>query len=155
IGSVSEENRRLMRCGREALRRGIGAMQPGAHYADFARAVQGHVEGECRFHCIRGLGGHGIGRKLHGPPFIANVMPPPGRPAEWPEAFDVFRPGLLVAVEPMIGVGTGDTAQGHGQWPIHTADGSASVHYEADVLVTESGPKDLTDGLFELPEIIG
>lgn len=153
IREVSDENRRLMNCGKESLRRGLEQMTPGAPYLNFAKAVQVHVERECGFHCVRGLGGHGIGRKLHGPPFIANVVP--SHVGEWAEAFDRWTPGTLVAIEPMIAVGTGWTVQGERQWPIMTADGSASVHYEADVLITDNGPQDLTQGMTELPDIIG
>lgn len=153
VKAVSPEDLRLMRCGKESLRRGIEQIRPGNRYEAWARAVQTHVEKECGFHCVRGLGGHGYGRKLHGPPFIANTLP--SYPGEWPEASRVFEPGVLIAVEPMIGRGTGQTVQAPLEWPIHTADGSKSVHYEADVLVTDSGPRDLTDGMASLPELVG
>jgi methionyl aminopeptidase len=153
VKEVSDENRRLMACGKESLRRGIAEMKPGEVYLKFAQAVQGHVERECGFHCVRGLGGHGIGRKLHGRPFVANVVP--SFTETWTEATWQWEPGTLVAVEPMLAVGTGKTKQGDRAWPVFTADGSASVHYEADVLVTEKGPWDLTEGMAGLPEVIG
>lgn len=153
IKEVRDEDRRLMGSGKESLRRGILAMQPGARYLDFARAVQGHVEGECGFACTKGLGGHGIGRKLHGPPFVSNIVP--GYAGEWAEALHTWEPGVLVAVEPMVNAGTGETRQGANQWPIHTRDGRNSVHYEADVLITASGPKNLTEGMEDLPDIVG
>lgn len=153
VRSVSEENARLMASGKESLRRGIAEMQPGAMYLKFAQSVQGHVERECGFHCVRGLGGHGIGRKLHGPPFVANVVPTAME--LWNEATWTWEPGTLVAVEPMLGVGTGRTRQSEREWPVFTADGSASVHYEADVLITESGPRDLTEGMSHLPDTVG
>lgn len=153
IAEVRPDDRRLMACGREALRRGIREMQPGATYFNWAKTVQGYVERECSFHCTLGLGGHGYGRKLHGPPFIANSLP--AHPNEWPEALHTWEPGVLVAVEPMIGAGTGATVQGKNQWPVRTADGSNAVHYEADVLITEKGPRDLTDGMQDLPDIVG
>lgn len=153
IGGTTEENRRLMACGKESLRRGIEAIRPGEMYLGFAQAVQHHVENECGFHCVRGLGGHGIGRKLHGPPFVANSVP--AHPNEWPEAVHTWKPGTLVAVEPMIAVGTGQTKQRPREWPVFTADGSASVHYEADILVTPEGPWDLTEGMADLPDVVG
>ncbi len=153
IREASAENHRLMKCGKESLRRGIEQMRPGTPYMNFAKAVQDHVEHDCGFHCVRGLGGHGIGRKLHAPPFVSNAVPT--HVGEWAEAFDRWTPGTLVAVEPMIAVGTGWTTQGERQWPIETADGSASVHYEADVLVTDKGPRDLTHGMTDLPDVIG
>lgn len=152
FGTPSPQVRRLMDTGKESLRRGVQALQPGEPYIHWARAVQGHVEAEQGFHLIRGLGGHGYGRKLHAPPFVSNVVP--STPGEWPDAFTLARPGTLVAVEPMIAVGTGETRQAPGQWPVFTADGSPSVHYEHDVLITENGPEMLTDGLDDLADEI-
>lgn len=153
VEHASAEAARLMDAGKESLRRGCEQLQPNQPFMEWAKAVQEHVENECGFHCVRGLGGHGYGRKLHGPPFISNVVP--DHPNEWPDAWGKARPGLLVAVEPMIGVGTGHIAQDPRQWPIFTADGSLSCHYEHDVLVTEEGPEVLTAGLAELPDIVG
>jgi methionyl aminopeptidase len=153
IERASDRAMKLMRCGRESLRRGIAAMQPGRPLADWARAVQGHVEGECGYKLIRGLGGHGYGRKLHGPPFISNVLP--RHPGEWPDAFKTFKPGSLIAVEPMLSLTTEHTRSNRRDWPIFTADDSLSVHYEADVLITEDGPRDLTEGMDQLPDVVG
>jgi len=153
IGEASETAQALMRAGRESLRRGIAAMRPGRPLIDWAKAVQGHVEGECRFGLIRGLGGHGYGRALHEPPFISNVVP--SYPGEWPEAWKPFTPGMLVAVEPMIALSTTETRSVGRDWPLFTADGSLSVHYEADVLITGEGPVNLTAGLEALPDVVG
>ena len=62
---------------------------------------------------------------------------------------------MLVAVEPMIAVTTSEIRTSGREWPIRTADGSLSVHYEADVLVTTDGPRNLTEALFDLPEVVG
>lgn len=153
IRSRDETAALLMNAGTESLRRGIAALQPGKPLIDFARAVQGHVEREKGLCLIRGLGGHGYGKSLHAPPFISNVVPT--YPGEWREAFEIVTPGMLLAVEPMISVGSTETIQEGREWPLRTADGSLSVHYEADVLITEDGPVNLTAGLFELPEIVG
>lgn len=153
IQFAEEETLRLMQCGRESLARGIQAMQPNRPLIDWAKAVQNHVEDECGFHLVRGLGGHGYGRKLHGPPFISNVVP--RHRAEWPDAWKVFEPGQLLAVEPMIAIGSPEIMAKPRQWPIYTADGSLSVHHEANVLITEDGPRNLTEGMENLPDIIG
>lgn len=153
IRECSDVARRLMDVGKESLRLGIEAMQPGRPLADWARAVQTYVEDECGFSLVRGLGGHGYGKSLHGPPFISNVLPT--RPGEWPDAERLFTDGMLVAVEPMINAGGHDVVHAPDDWPISTADGSLSVHYEADVLVTERGPRNLTAGLFDLPDVVG
>lgn len=152
IGQPSIEAARLMACGKEALRRGIQALQPGKPLVDWARAVQGHAEKECGFFLAEGLTGHGIGTSLHTPPHVANVVP--AGPNDWSEAFDLLRPGMILAVEPMINVGTRKTREARGQWPIFTADGSLSVHYEHDVLITADGPRVLSQGLEDIPDVI-
>lgn len=143
----------LMNAGKESLRRGVQTLTPGNTYLDWAKAVQGHVETECGFHLVRGLGGHGYGRKLHGPPFVSNVAP--SYPGEWPDASRKCTPGTLIAVEPMLAVGTGEVVQKSKDWPVFSADGSLTVHYEHDVLITEKGPRILTEGMDDLPDIVG
>jgi methionyl aminopeptidase len=153
IEEASEDALGLMQCGREALRRGIAAMKAGRPLIDWAKAIQPYVESECGYYLVRGLGGHGYGHSLHGPPFISNVTP--RHPGEWPDAWSSFERGMLLAVEPMIAVGTGEIVSEGKQWPIYTADGSLSVHYEADVLITDDGPIDLTEGMDQLPDVVG
>ncbi|MBL9031341.1 MAG: type I methionyl aminopeptidase [Phycisphaerae bacterium] len=156
FGPPSPTVKALMDCGKEALRRGVHQLQPGRPYIEWARTVQGYVESPppegCGFHLIRGLGGHGYGRRLHGPPFVSNVVP--AHIGEWPDALTPARVGTLLAVEPMIAVGTGKTIQRKNQWPIYTADRSCSVHYEHDVLIGEHGPVVLTEGLEETPDVV-
>lgn len=152
FGKPTDQIARLMACGKESLRRGIEQLQPGATYLGWAQAVQDHVERECGFHLVRGLGGHGYGKQLHAPPYVSNVAP--AHHAEWPDAYTKVAPGTLVAVEPMIAVGTGETLERRNQWPVMTADGSMSVHYEHDVLITADGPRVLTHGLEDVPDVI-
>ncbi len=153
IKSGDDVARSLLRTGRESLRRGVAAMCPGRPLIDWARAVQTCVEKESGFFLVRGLGGHGYGKTLHAPPFVSNVVP--SYPGEWTEAWATFKPGMLIAVEPMIAVGTNEIVSQGTSWPIFTADGSLSVHYEADVLITENGPLNLTEDLFALPDLVG
>jgi methionyl aminopeptidase len=153
LGEPTPEVRRLMECGKTAIRKGIERLRPDTPLIAWAETVQGYVEGECGFFLVRGLGGHGYGRKLHAPPFVANVVP--SHPGEWPDARRCPDPGMLIAVEPMIAVGTGRTVQARKQWPILTADGSMSVHYEHDVLITDGEPRVLTEGLDEVPDVVG
>jgi len=152
FGEPEPEVARLMACGKRSILLGIEALRPGAPLLDWASAVQGHVEGECGFHLIRGLGGHGYGRKLHGPPFVSNTVPV--YPGEWPDAHTRIQPGMLLAVEPMIAIGTGRVSQVGSEWPMRTVDGSQCVHYEHDVLITDDGPVVLTDGLDEVGDVI-
>lgn len=153
IEHADDQAMQLMQCGRECLRRGIDAIRVDRPLIDWAKAVQGYVEGECGFHLVRGLGGHGYGRKLHNPPFVSNVVP--HNPAEWPDAWKTFQPGMLLAVEPMLAIGTSAIMSEQRRWPIYTADGSLSVHYEADVLATPEGPRNLTAAMQDLPDIVG
>ena len=153
IEATDEVSMNLVVAGRESLRLGVEAMQPGKPLIDWARVVQDHVEKKCGFGLVRGLGGHGYGRTLHGAPFISNVVPT--YPGEWPDAFRTFRHGMLVAVEPMLAVSTTEIRSEGREWPIYSADGSRSVHHEADVLITEDGPVNLTASLFDLPDIVG
>jgi methionyl aminopeptidase len=153
IEHASDEAQQLMTCGRQALQLGLAAIQPSRPLVDWARAVQHHVETECGFHLVRGLGGHGYGRQLHGPPFISNVLP--SFRTEWPDAWKPFTPGMLIAVEPMIATSTSQISSESRAWPIFTTDGSLSVHYEANVLVTDEGSEDLTAGMKNLPDIVG
>lgn len=143
---------RLTRCGKESLRLGIDKLRPGVPYVEWARAVQNHVERDCGFKCIQRWGGHGYGRRLHEPPHLPNTVPLSH--LEWPEANEPWTPGTLVAVEPMIAVGTGETVQAKNAWPVFTGDGSLSVHYEHDVLITQSGNQVLTEGLEQLDDLI-
>lgn len=157
FGEPAEPVQRLAACGKEALRRGIERLRPGNCLVEWARTVQRLVEYDCGFHLIRGLGGHGYGRSLHEPPFVANVVPacdPVDWWREWPDALTSCTPGMLLAVEPMIALGTGQTKEHRRAWPVYTADGSVAVHFEHDVLVTDDGPRVLTAGLEEIPDVI-
>ena len=153
VEEVTDENMRLMKAGRASLAAGVAAMQPNRPLMDFAKAVQQVVEKEYGFHLIRGLGGHGYGKTLHCPPFISNIVPI--HPSEWPDAWRNFEEGMLIAVEPMLSIGTSQIENKRGTWPIFSADHSISVHYEADVLISDEGPIDLTEGLQDLPNIVG
>jgi len=152
FGEMSPTVKKLTDSGKESLAKGIEQLRPGNTWMDWAKTVQRIVEEEYGFHLIRGLGGHGYGRKLHTPPWISNVVPKYSQ--EWPDGNKKIEPGALVAVEPMIGIGTGDIDQKPKDWPIFTADHSLSVHYEHDVLVTSDGPRILTNGLQDVTDVI-
>lgn len=142
----------LLDAGKRGLELGIQQLRPGNRWIEWARALQDHVEGECGLHLVRGLGGHGIGRKLHAAPWISNVVP--SFPGEWADANVEIRPGAIVAVEPMLAVGTGRTKNARNAWPIYSADGSMTAHFEHDVYVADDGPRILSEGLEQVPDII-
>jgi methionyl aminopeptidase len=167
IGEPTPVVARLMECGKKSLAKGVEELRPGRPYLDWAVRVQDIVEKEYGFFCVENWGGHGIGRKiddksqrgLHLPPHLLNHRP--RTPDAWPEGSWRWEPGNLVAVEPMIAQGTGRTVQRtfefnrkQTDWPVFIADGSLSVHYEHNVLITDNGPRVLTEGLEEVPDII-
>lgn len=152
FGAMSPEVKKLTEVGKRSLEIGIQTLRPGRRLLDWAAAVQDYVERDHGLHLVRGLGGHGYGRKLHAPPHVSNTRP--RFAGEWNDASVVLEPGVLLAVEPMLAWGTGETVTGPGRWPILTADGSMAVHYEHDVLVTAGGPRVLTEGLESLPDVI-
>ncbi len=162
IGERTDEAAALMAAGERSIAEGVKELRPGAPLMNWAKTVHRVVELEAGFHLTRGLGGHGYGRSLHGPPFISNMPIEPKTFAlldrsenYWPDGATQLEPGMLMAVEPMLAIGTGDKLETKGQWPVFTADGSLSVHYEHDVLITPHGPEILTADLHDLPEIVG
>lgn len=159
FGEPSPLVKRLMDAGKTSLARGVERLRAGVAYLEWATTIQDCVEGDFGLCCIENWGGHGYGRSLHEPPHLLNHRPL--QPGGWPEQGHLWQPGNLVAVEPMIAVGTGKTVQrptpGNkrlNEWPVFTADGSLSVHYEHDVLIGEHGPKILTEGLEFTPDVV-
>ncbi len=157
----SEGAKKLVQTSKESLRRGVQKLRPENTYMHWAREVQTCVEKEAGLHLIRGLGGHGYGRYqnnddrgLHRPPYVSNVVP--SFPGEWPEGSMRCEPGVLIAVEPMLAMGkTGETLQPPKQWPVYSKDMALTAHHEHDVLITENGPRVLTEGMDDLPDIVG
>src|SRR5438093_276880 len=107
------------------------AVSPGITTADLAAVVEG-----AGFNVVREYVGHGIGRNLHEDPQIPNYGPP-GRGPE-------LKPGLVIAIEPMVNMGDWQTRVLADGWTVVTADGSLSAHFEHTVAVTDEGPEVLT-----------
>ncbi len=131
----SSEAEKLVRVTQEALEAGIAQIRPGGRLSDISHAVQERVE-SAGFSVVREYVGHGIGRSLHEDPQIPNYGPP-GRGPQ-------MRPGLVVAVEPMVNMGGWETAVLADQWTVVTADGSLSAHFEHTIAVTDDGHEVLT-----------
>ena len=131
----SAEAEKLVRVTEESLEAGISEIRPGKRLPDIGSAVQQVVEG-AGFSVVREYVGHGIGRDLHEDPQIPNYGPP-GRGPE-------MKPGLVVAVEPMVNMGDWPTRVLKDKWTVVTADGSLSAHFEHTIAVTEHGPEVLT-----------
>ncbi|HEY6553158.1 MAG TPA: type I methionyl aminopeptidase [Vicinamibacteria bacterium] len=137
IGRISAEAERLLRVTQECLDRAVRAAQPGGRLAEISRAVQEHAEGN-GFSVVRVFVGHGIGKALHEAPQIPNfVEAGQGRGP-------VLKPGMVLAIEPMINAGGPDVRVLEDRWTAVTTDGSLSAHFEHTIAITEQGPEILT-----------
>ncbi|HET8724973.1 MAG TPA: type I methionyl aminopeptidase [Anaeromyxobacteraceae bacterium] len=135
VGAGSELALRLVEATRAALAAGIGAAVAGGRVGDIGAAVQARAEAD-GFSVVRQFVGHGIGRKLHEPPQVPNFGPP--GTGSW------LRPGLVLAIEPMVNAGRPGVRTLEDGWTAVTEDGSLSAHFEHTVAVTEAGPEILT-----------
>jgi len=135
VGPVAPEVEKLLRVTREALDLGIKAAQAGNRIGDISSAVQTHVETN-GFSVVRDMVGHGVGASMHEPPEIPNF----GRKGTG----DKIKPGMTLAIEPMVNLGEYKTKTLSDGWTIVTADGSPSAHFEHTVLTTDHGPEILT-----------
>jgi len=137
VGRISAEAERLLRVTRECLDRAVAAARNGACLMDISSAVQAHAEAN-GFSIVRVFVGHGIGKELHEAPQIPNFVDP-GR-GRGP----MLKPGMVLAIEPMVNAGGPEVRVLEDQWTAVTADGSLSAHFEHTVAVTENGTEVLT-----------
>ncbi len=135
VGDITPEGRRLIDVTRDALDIGISKAQPGGWLGDISSAIQTYVESQ-GFSVIRQFVGHGIGRNMHEDPQVPNF----GRPGTPPR----LKPGMTLAIEPMVNAGSYEVYMKPDGWTICTADGSLSAYFEHTVAITESGPIVLT-----------
>ena len=131
----SAEAEKLVLVTEESLEAGISQIRAGGRLSDIGTAVQQVVEG-AGFSVVREYVGHGIGQSLHEDPQIPNYGPP-GRGPE-------LRPGMVLAVEPMVNLGGWETRLLEDDWTVVAADGSLSAHFEHTIALTETGPEILT-----------
>jgi methionyl aminopeptidase len=125
----------LLRVTEEALYLGIAQMVPGNHLADISRAIQTHAEGH-GYSLVKEFGGHGIGKRLHEDPMVLNYVVN-GRGIK-------LKPGLVLAIEPMVNLGTDHVHILPDGWTVVTTDGKPSAHFEHTIAVTGDGPEILT-----------
>lgn len=135
VGEVSEKARTLVTATREALAAAARAVRPGNHVGDIGHAVKTTAE-SYGLSVFRELVGHGVGYAVHEPPAIPNVGTP-GTGAE-------LVPGMVLAIEPMCGLGAGDIMLDGDGYTYRTKDGSLSAHFEHTIVVTENEPEILT-----------
>jgi len=134
-GSCSPEVKRLVDTTRESLYKGIEAAVPGGRIGDIGNAVQTYCE-ERGFSVVRDFVGHGVGTKLHEEPSVPNFGHA-GRGIR-------LLPGMTLAIEPMINLGTYQVKTLPDGWTVKTADGKASAHFENTIAITNNGPVILT-----------
>jgi len=135
VGSVSPEAQRLITVTQEALHEGIRMMRPGNRTGDVSHAIQTYVEAN-GFSVVREYTGHGVGRQMWEQPQVPNYGTP-GRGVR-------LRPGMTIALEPMINAGLAVTQVQTDQWTVATRDGKLCAHFEHSVAVTKNGPLILT-----------
>lgn len=135
VGEISAQARRLLEVTQQALEVGIAQMRAGNRTGDISAAIQRYVESNS-FHVTREYTGHGVGQQMHEGPQVPNYGTP-GRGV-------VLRPGMTIALEPMVLVGTPRTRVLADQWTVVSADGSLTAHFEHSVAVTEADPWILT-----------
>ena len=135
VGEVTEEAERLLRVTREALYRGIDQAVAGRRVGDIGHAVQSHAEG-FGFNVVRELVGHGVGRQLHEEPQVPNYGTA-GRGTK-------LAVGMVIAIEPMVCLGSADVYTMPDNWTIRTKDRSLSAHFEHTVAVGLEEPEILS-----------
>jgi len=135
LGEVGSEAQKLIEVTSRALNRGIDAAVEGKNLSDISHAIQSCVE-EKGLSVVRDLVGHGIGKQMHEEPQIPNF----GKPGEGP----VLKNGMVLAIEPMVNLGSFEIKTLDDNWTVVTADGSLSAHFEHTIAITENGALILT-----------
>lgn len=135
VGNISLELQKLLRVTQEALYKGIAQAVVDRHLFDISYAIQSYVESR-GFTVVRDFVGHGIGRALHEEPEIPNF----GQPHDGP----LLKEGMVLAIEPMVNMGTWQTRTLSDGWTVVTKDGLPSAHFEHTIAITKSGPEILT-----------
>jgi methionyl aminopeptidase len=140
IGEISDPLRKLLDVTQQTLKMAIETMRPGRRWSEIARLMQHNVERN-GFSVVREFVGHGIGRSMHEDPKVANFVTPEQLSGDFK-----LRPGMTLAVEPMVVMGRRDVDLLSDGWTVVTQDRLPAAHFEHTVAVTEVGVDVLTDG---------
>ena len=140
VGQVPDDVFRLVEVTRNALALAVAMCAPGLTWSSVAEAMQGYVEGE-GFSVVREFVGHGIGSEMHEDPKVPNFVSPELRRRDIR-----LEPGLVLAVEPMVNLGSADVKCGPDGWTVVACDSLASAHFEHTIAITPDGATVLTDG---------
>ncbi|MBK5215591.1 MAG: type I methionyl aminopeptidase [Candidatus Pacebacteria bacterium] len=134
VGKISKKDKQLIEDTRKAMEVGIAAARPGNTVGDIGHAIESFVNR--RYGIVRELSGHGVGVKIHEDPYIPNY----GKAGKGQKLI----PGMIIAIEPMLNLGSDHIISMDDQYTIKTADGSRSAHFEHTVLITDGDPEILT-----------
>ena len=135
VGRVDAETQRLLDGTEQALHAGVEQCRPGRRMGDVSSAIQATAE-SAGLAIVRSLVGHGIGRSMHEDPQVPNY----GRPGRGP----LLEEGMVLAVEPMVNVGSHDIRVAGDGWSVYSRDGSLAAHFEHTVAIGADGPRILT-----------
>ena len=134
-GAVSAQAQRLIDVTKQSFFEGLAFVRPGHRVSDISHAIQTYVESN-GYSVVRAFVGHGVGAQLHEEPEVPNF----GAPGHGPRLL----PGMTLAIEPMVNMGTHEVRVLKDRWTTVTADGKLSAHYENTVLITDGEPEILT-----------
>jgi methionyl aminopeptidase len=138
VAGIGAEAQRLLQVTRESLLLAVEQVRPGGRLSDIGYAVQRHAERH-GFSVVREFSGHGIGTSMHEDPQVPNF----GEPGKGPR----LKPGMVLAIEPMVNAGGAGVKVDADGWTARTEDGSLSAHFEFSVAVTGTGPRVLGTSL--------
>jgi len=139
VGEISSMADKLLKVTEESLLKGIQEASPDKSLYEVSGAIQSYVE-DMGFSIVRSFVGHGIGKSLHEDPQVPNFVPKNGNRGNG----IMLKPGMVIAIEPMVNVGKPDIKILEDGWTAVTVDGTLSAHFEHTVAVTENGPVILT-----------
>lgn len=131
VGNQKPDVVKLSEITKEALQKGIDAAKPGNRIGDISHAIQNYCEMQNGYGIVRELVGHGVGRSLHEEPEVPNF----GTKGRGPKLLE----GLVIAIEPMVNMGTKNVIQDRDGWTIRTGDGKVSMHYEHTIVINKEG----------------
>ena len=131
VGDIDSETKKLIEITEKSFHKGIANAKPGNRLTDISHTIQSYVEGN-NYSVVREYVGHGIGSKMHEDPQIPNFGPPGRGPK--------LKPGMTLAIEPMVNIGGFEVETLQDGWTVVTKDRSLSAHYENTIVITEDEP---------------
>lgn len=135
VGTISDENKRLLEVTEISLYKGLAEAKPGERLSNISHAIQTYVE-ENGYSVVREYVGHGVGQNLHEDPHVPHYGPPGKGP--------ILKPGMVLAIEPMVNAGKRHVRTLQDNWTVVTVDGKMCAHFEHTIAITDKGYDVLT-----------